>query len=971
MLIETLEAMRRQVHLIIYLAFCAIICLLNTSCVQQPKKFIIGVSQCSEDIWRDKLNDELKTGEFLNDSLIVKLASSNDDNVLQNKQVNEFVDEGVDLLIISPNQLSAISKAVERAYDKGIPVILYDRKANTNKYTAFIGCDNYTIGKSMGNFIAQQLKGKGRIAEIRGLEGSSPAMERHRGFMDAIKPYPGIQVVASEAGDWKEESAIQAMKRILKKTQDFDYLFSHNDRMAWGAYVAARQMGVKRQYKYTGVDAMATEGGGLELVRDGVFEATYLYPTKGDEVIALAMKILRHQPYKRDNYLRTSIITKDNAELTLMEARDAERQSHNLKTLHRQVDQYLSEYNTQKIMLIGLGFFLLVCLVGAALLFRSYVVKARLNEQLAKNNEEQKRLNEELAGKNDELKRLNDEVMELTHSRLVFFTNISHELRTPLTLIADPVEMLLEDANIKGKTRELLKMVQRNAKALQQLVGSILDFRKIQNGKMELTLSRFDIVKALKVWVGDFKLTAERKKIQLHLEVSGFGDAQQESSSGASRTDSSSNSSAHSDLAVSSFIIADKEKLSRIVFNLLSNAMKYTPAGGDIFVSLRQEGDKFRLDVKDTGRGIAKEEAPKVFERFFQAKGTASGTGIGLALVKSFVELHHGEANVESELGKGADFIVVLPCKQEGEIQVIHDGVDNVDNSASASVSDSNNFENESFLQYIDDDDKKSGKLQQVVDEHINKPTLLIIDDNNDIRQYERTLLQDDYIVLEASDGKEGLEIAKKEVPDLVICDVMMPVMDGLEFTEQLKTNVATSHIPVIMLTAKNLEEHRAEGYEHGADSYITKPFHSKVLLARIDNLLKQRKLLKNLYISSSQTAEQQIEESQLDNRDKQFMKQLHGIIQQNLSNSEFGVEDIGKEIGLSRVQLYRKVKAMTGSSVVDLIRKSRLAKARRLLESRSMSVSEVAYEVGFSSPSYFTKCFKDEFGMLPGEVGA
>ena len=940
--------MKRYLHLIINIAFGVLPCFLFASCAHQSEKFVIGVSQCSEDIWRDKLNDELKTGEFLNDSLIVKLASSNDDNVLQNKQVNEFVDEGVDLLIISPNQLSAISKAVERAYDKGIPVILYDRKANTNKYTAFIGCDNYTIGKSMGNFIAQQLKGKGRIAEIRGLEGSSPAMERHRGFMDAIKPYPGIQVVASEAGDWKEESAIQAMKRILKKTQNFDYLFSHNDRMAWGAYVAARQMGVKRQYKYTGVDAMATEGGGLELVRDGVFEATYLYPTKGDEVIALAMKILRHQPYKRDNYLRTSIITKDNAELTLMEARDAERQSHNLKTLHRQVDQYLSEYNTQKIMLIGLGFFLLVCLVGAALLFRSYVVKARLNEQLAKNNEEQKRLNEELAGKNDELKRLNDEVMELTHSRLVFFTNISHELRTPLTLIADPVEMLLEDANIKGKTRELLKMVQRNAKALQQLVGSILDFRKIQNGKMELTLSRFDIVKALKVWVGDFKLTAERKKIQLHLEVSGFGDAQPNSS----------------------LIIADKEKLSRIVFNLLSNAMKYTPAGGDIFVLLRQEGDKFRLDVKDTGNGIAKEEAPKVFERFFQAKGAASGTGIGLALVKSFVELHHGEARVESELGKGADFIVVLPCKQEGEIQVVHDGVDNVDNSASASVSDSNKLENESVLQYIDDGDKNSGKLQQVVDEHINKPTLLIIDDNNDIRQYERTLLQDDYIVLEASDGKEGLEIAKKEVPDLVICDVMMPVMDGLEFTEQLKTNVATSHIPVIMLTAKNLEEHRAEGYEHGADSYITKPFHSKVLLARIDNLLKQRKLLKNLYIASSQTAEQQIEESQLDNRDKQFMKQLHDIIQQNLGNSEFGVEDIGKEIGLSRVQLYRKVKAMTGSSVVDLIRKSRLAKAHRLLESRSMSVSEVAYEVGFSSPSYFTKCFKDEYDMLPGDIG-
>ena len=931
--------MKRKLHLIIYVA----IIVLLTGCAQQPRKYVIGVSQCSEDTWRDKLNDELKMGEYLNDSLIVKLASSNDDNVLQNKQVNQFIDEGVDLLIVSPNQLSAISKAVERAYDKGIPVILYDRKTNSDKYTAFIGCDNYTIGKSMGTFIAQQLQGKGRIVEISGLEGSSPALERHRGFMDAIKPYPGLQVVASEGGNWKEEGGIQAMKRILKQTQDFDYVFAHNDRLAWGAYVAARQMGVKRNYKYTGVDGMATEGGGLELVRDGIFEASYLYPTKGDEVIALAMKILKHQPYERDNYLSTSIITQANAALTLMEARDAERQTHNLKTLHKQVNQYLSDYNSQKVMLIGLCLFLFVCLAAAALVFRGYLIKVKLNETLAKTNGELKRLNVELGEKNGELKRLNEEVLELTHSRLVFFTNISHELRTPLTLIADPVEMLLEDAGIKGKSRELLKMVQRNALALQQLVSNILDFRKIQNGKMELKLYRFDIVKTLMMWVSDFQLTAERKQIRLHLDVD--------------------------DLKGSHEMIADQEKISRIVFNLLSNALKYTPAGGEIFVSLKDEGANLRLDVRDTGKGISQDEADKIFERFFQAKGAASGTGIGLALVKSFVELHHGEARVESEPGKGSDFIVVIPREQEGDSQVIHNDVDIVDNSVNASASTGKNVVDESVLQYIDDGDRSHGKVQQLVSENTNRPTVLVIDDNTDIRQYERTLLQDEYVVLEAADGKEGLAVALKEVPDLVICDVMMPVMDGLELTERLKTNTATSHIPVIMLTAKNLEEHRAEGYEHGADSYITKPFHSKVLLARIENLLRQRLLLKHLY-QGSQEAEKEISESHLEDRDKQFLKQLQAIIQQNLSDSEFGVEDMGQQIGLSRVQLYRKVKAMTGSSVVDLLRKARLAKAKRLLETRSMSVSEVAYEVGFSAPSYFTKCFKEEYGMLPGDVG-
>lgn len=931
--------MKRKLHLIIYVA----IIVLLTGCAQKPRKFVIGVSQCSEDVWRDKLNDELKMGEYLNDSLIVKLASSNDDNVLQNKQVNQFIDEGVDLLIVSPNQLSAISKSVERAYDKGIPVILYDRKTNSDKYTAFIGCDNYTIGKSMGTFIAQQLQGKGRIVEISGLEGSSPALERHRGFMDAIKPYPGLQVVASEEGNWKEEGGIQAMKRILKQTQDFDYVFAHNDCLAWGAYVAARQMRVKRNYKYTGVDGMATEGGGLELVRDGIFEASYLYPTKGDEVIALAMKILKHQPYERDNYLSTSIITQANAALTLMEARDAERQTHNLKTLHKQVDQYLSDYNSQKVMLIGLCLFLLVCLAAAALIFRGYLIKVRLNETLAKTNGELKRLNVELGEKNEELKRLNEEVLELTHSRLVFFTNISHELRTPLTLIADPVEMLLEDSGIKGKSRELLKMVQRNALALQQLVSNILDFRKIQNGKMELKLYRFDIVKTLTMWVGDFQLTAERKQIRLHLDVD--------------------------DLKGSHEMIADQDKISRIVFNLLSNALKYTPAGGEIFVSLKDEGANLRLDVKDTGKGISQDEADKIFERFFQAKGAASGTGIGLALVKSFVELHHGEARVESELGKGSDFIVVIPREQEGDSQVIHNDVDIVDNSVNASASTGKNVIDESVLQYIDDGDRSRVKVQRLVSENTNRPTVLVIDDNTDIRQYERTLLQDEYVVLEAADGKEGLAVALKEVPDLVICDVMMPVMDGLELTEQLKTNTATSHIPVIMLTAKNLEEHRAEGYEHGADSYITKPFHSKVLLARIENLLRQRQLLKNLY-QGTKEAEKEISEAHLEDRDKQFLKQLQAIIQKNISDSEFGVEDMGQQIGLSRVQLYRKVKAMTGSSVVDLLRKARLAKARRLLETSSMSVSEVAYEVGFSAPSYFTKCFKEEYGMLPGDVG-
>lgn len=893
-------------------------CLLLCSCGNKPKKYIIGVSQCSMDAWREKLNSELKTAEYLNDSVEVRLASADDDNDSQLSQINYFIDQGVSLLIVSPNQVNAISPALERAQQKGIPVILVDRKTQSKKYTAFIGCDNYLLGKLVGDYIAQRLNGKGRIVEIRGLDDSSPAIDRHRGFVDALNAYPDLQIVASESGDWKEQSGSEVMKRVLSKTQDFDYVFAQNDRMAYGAYKVACEHGLQDKCRFVGVDGLAGKHGGLELVRQGVLEASMLYPTKGDEVIALAMKILRHEPFARDNYLPTSIVTRNNAELILMEAKDSEQQRSSLDMLHRKVSQYNSAYHVQRFFTFGLVLLVVLIVVVAIYMFRSYLVKTRLNEQLAQSN--------------DELKRLNEEVLELTHSRLVFFTNISHELRTPLTLIADPVEMLLDDRSIKGRSRELLQMVQRNALSLQQLVGSILDFRKIQNGKMELSLSRFDLPEALQQWTGDFAMTAQRKKIQLHLDTSHFSSAD---------------------------VVADKEKLARIVFNLLSNALKYTPAGGFIHVSLEDEGERLRIEVKDSGKGIDKEELTKVFERFFQAKGAASGTGIGLALVKSFVELHHGEVRVESEPGKGTCFIVLLPRQQEGLVE----------EPQSEAADKFSSFSDDGSLQYIDDGERHGGKLQQIISEHGEKPTILIIDDNNDIRQYERTLLQDYYFVLEASDGREGLEIARKEVPDLVICDVMMPVMDGLEFTQQLKTNTATSHIPVIMLTAKNLEEHRAEGYEQGADSYITKPFHSKVLLARVENLLHQRAHLRQLFAQGAAEGKETEEVSRLDDRDKAFVKQLHDIIKSHMGNSDFGVEDIGAEIGLSRVQLYRKVKAITGSSVVDLLRKARLAKARRLLEANSMNISEVAYEVGFSSPSYFTKCFKDEYGMLPGDV--
>lgn len=912
---------RTKDNICLQLTACLVVAFLLLSCAGKEKKFVIGVSQCSQDTWREKLNDELRTGEYLNDSIEVRLASADDDTQLQMRQINHFVDEGVDLLIVSPNQMDDLSSAIDRAYDKGIPVVLFDRKTQTGKYTAFIGGDNVVAGKTLAQFIAQRLKGEGKVVEISGTYGSSAAKERHQGFVEVMSRYPGIQLVATEEGDWKQESGSSAMRRILRKTHDFDFVFAHNDRMGLGAYQEARRQGIQRPYKYVGVDGLASPNGGLQLVKQGIFEATYIYPTQGDEMLRLAMRILRHQPFERDNYLQTSIVTKENANLSIMEAMDSERQRKNLDVLHAKVDSYISSYNSQKIILGIMVVFFGFVVVTVVLIYRNYLAKARLSEQLAK--------------KNKELERLNGEVMELTHSRLVFFTNISHELRTPLTLIADPIELLLEDKDIKGRSRDLLKMVKRNAGSLLQLVGSILDFRKIQNGKMELRLGQFDLVEALQLWTEDFRLTTQRKQISLRLDTSLYTSAE--------------------------MMVADKEKVARIVFNLLSNALKYTPAGGDILVTLRDaDAGQCVLSVRDTGRGIAAGEQAKLFDRFFQAKGATGGTGIGLALVKSFAELHHGSVSVESEEGQGACFVVTLPRRQAGCVSVGQQFPDMDAKTADGVVLD------------MADDGRHDGKLRQFTEENTDKPTLLIIDDNHDIRQYERTILQDDYFVLEASDGQEGLELARREVPDLVVCDVMMPVMDGYEFCEKLKTATATSHIPVIMLTAKNLDEQRVEGYAHGADSYITKPFSSKVLLARIENLLLSRNHLRTHFLQAAADQSQPMGKAmpQLDDRDKDFVKKLHDIIQKNLSDSDFNVERIGPLVGLSRVQLYRKVKAMTGTSVVDLIRKARLQKAHRLLETTKKSVSEVAYEVGFSSPSYFAKCFKDEYGIKPGDLG-
>ena len=852
------------------------------------KKYVIGVSQCSEDIWRDKLNNELVMSTYQHDNVTLKFASANDNDRLQKQQIEQFIKEGVNLLIVSPNQIHTISSVIDKAYDAGIPVILFDRKTDSRKYTAFIGADNYEAGHEIGYFIGQQLEGKGNIAEICGLQASSPAIERNRGFMDALKNYPDIKVVARGYGDWIKESGVTAMDSILVQSKEsFQYVFAQNDRMALGALQSIKKHKVKG-IKIVGIDALPVPGGGMENVRDGNLEASYIYPTRGDSVMQLALNILEKKPYKRDNYLKGALVTKANANVLLMQNEEMNKQTARLNALHGKVDTYLVQYNHQKMYIVLFSIILLLLIGIMVYIYRTILMKRRIEEEANK-------------------------------AKLQFFTNISHELRTPLTLIADPVNYIIHDDNLNSQQRSMLQIVQRNVLVLIQLVSEILDFRKVQNGKMELRLSDFNLAESMKQWIKLFSASAQKKHITISM-----------------------------DAPDTIMLRADQDKIERICYNLLSNALKYTSEGGEISLMAKEEGGRVMISVADNGCGISSDELPYIFDRFYQAKNAGRGTGIGLAIVKAFTELHHGEVSATSIEGKGSTFTIHIPVRQKGEVT---------------------NQSTEKIEQLVEPSSAEEVPNQaRHIDELIqpyqtDKPEVLIIDDNIDIRTYLRSVLSEKYNVSEAADGKAGLELARKIVPDIVLSDIMMPVMDGLAFCQQLKTDKAISHIPVILLTARSLDEQRAEGYEHGADAYLSKPFSLRLLFSRIDNLIQSRKKLSKLFSNSD---ENDAFEKLSNETDKTFAAQLRKIIQDNLSDNEFNVERIGDEIGLSRVQLYRKVKALTGYSPVEMLRKARLARARHLLRTTEKTVSEVAYAVGFSTPSYFSKCYKDEFGESP-----
>jgi signal transduction histidine kinase/DNA-binding NarL/FixJ family response regulator len=537
-----------------------------------------------------------------------------------------------------------------------------------------------------------------------------------------------------------------------------------------------------------------------------------------------------------------------------------------------------------------------------------------------------------------ELERKNYQIMEMDQMKTRFFANVSHEFRTPLTLILSPLENMLLKENLEEKDRDNLEMMYRNAVRLLGLINQLLDLSKIDAGRLKVELIEHDIYKVLRMITRSFVPLAERKKIDYRVEIP--------------------------DGELITYF--DHDKLDKIIANLLTNALKFTPEKGKVSCRIKlidkKEGmikNFLEIVVQDSGRGIPAEQLEKIFDRFYQVADTwkngISGTGIGLSLTKELVTLQHGKIVVESKPNEGSRFIIKIPLGKDHlkEHEFVVKPLEEIKDDLL-------------IVKFRMHDFETAGeKSEDFVSEQVDQPVLLIIEDNADVRQHIYENFEKEYLVKQSKNGKEGWEKAVALVPDLIISDVMMPEMNGVELCKKLKTDERTSHIPVILLTARADVEDKIEGLETGADDYITKPFNIKELLTRSKNLIEQRKKLREKYTHQIDLEPGEIA---VQSADERFLKRALEIIEKNMGDCDFDVNNFYPEMNMSRMQLFRKLKALVNQTPSELIRNMRLKRAAQLMKQNFGNIAEITYEVGFNNLSYFAKCFKEKFGVLPSE---
>lgn len=739
---------------------------------------------------------------------------------------------------------------------------------------------------------------------------SSPAQERHNGFQAALANRTDLTYIPIE-GDWRYDVISKRLKD-MDLSQPIDFVYSHNDMMA----IAAREHFLAldsvrgKELHIIGMDAVANAG--LEAVADGRINASFLYPTGGEQVIRTAMKLIRGERVDKYIPLLSGQVDQAAAQTLLLQAERMSNYQQRIETQRSRMLELLNRfYFLQDSLIIIMLLMIGVILLSVYIFFinRKVRVKNRELHEINKKEEEQRR----------KLISLNAEIEEVTASKLQFFTNISHEVRTPLTLILGPLDRLLNQLHDSPWISDL-ELIHKNAGRLLRVINQILDFRKVDNKQEKLKIREIEIVAFAKEVKTYFNSLAKVRAIEYTFS---------------------------SDINTC-IIWIDADLIEKVLVNLLSNAFKFTPEGEKIGITLLDKGEWVDICVADSGCGIKEENIPYLFNRFY-SENSRVGTGIGLHLVDEYVRMHKGKISVDSTLGKGSLFTVSLRKDKE---ELVGEHV--MESSASLQAYHASN---------LDDSEEK------ILVNSKYPYTVLIVEDDDEVRGFLEKELSANFRILTAANGKVALRILQDEDVSLVLSDVMMPEINGFELCRSIKTDLSTSHIPVILLTALSDERQRMYGISGGADGYIQKPFKVNYVKVRIVRILEERRHLREQLLHKLQDNNLLMAEPEkVENMDDLFLRKFVACIEEVYADPEFNVEKLSDTLGLSRGHLHRKIKELTGTTPVDFLRNYRLGKAAQLLKQKQYSVSEIAYQTGFSSPAYFSKCFKVVYNMTPSE---
>lgn len=915
--------------------YFVLLSLLIISCCSEPiyrpvKKIVIGFSQCTMvDTWRQAMVDEMKReiGFFRDYEIELIVKDANDDNNKQIKDIQELVNSKIDILIVSPNEADQLTPIVEEVYNKGIPVIVIDRKINSSSYTAYVGADNLLIGREAGYFAAELLKGNGKILEITGLQGSTPAIERSKGFHEIINKYPQISTVKTIEGAWLEDKTLHITDSLFRTFTDFNLIFAHNDFMANAASKSALKYNLKPYI--IGIDGMNISMGGVEMIINGLIDGTIFYPTGGDKAIQLAIDILAGNQYERTNIQSTFRIDNSNARTIWLQGQQMKVQQDKIDMQSDRLDSLTSVLSKRNILLVLTYIIIILLIVVVFIIFYNLRNKNKMNALLDEKNKTINQQNKIITKQRDDSYNLLIAAEEAKENKLRLFTDLSHEFRTIVTLITNPVKDLLDTAQDEA-TKRKLRVLQRSSERLARLTDGILKFRNIDENKYNLIYVHANLSKFLENVIEIFQEQANKKDIKLISEI-----------------------------AKEIYCEFDVGVIEKVLYNLLSNAIKFTPRAGSVSISLKSIDSKIIIVVKDSGCGIPKKDLPFIFDRFYKSNshGKISGNdkiGIGLALCKELLQLHGGLINVTSIEHKGSTFTVTVPQFHQ---------ISQQDTLDSLTIPQFHQISQQDTLDSL----ANSGGLY--FENNIKpdfKKTILIVEDNPDVLIVLANIISKHYKVITASNGRDGLNLTLKKLPNLVVNDILMPVMDGMQLCIEIKKNLSTCHIPVVLLTAVDSQENVIKGFDIGADAYITKPFNEFLLLSNIRNLIDSREKLKSFFCPSPFF--RKLLESK-NTEKEEFLKDCLNNIYENLQNEDYTMTTLSEKMNMSRSSLYRKIKEISSIKPVDFIKKAKLNYAARLLvKGNGYTINEISWRSGFNDPKYFSKCFMQEYGVNPSQ---